>query len=216
MTDEYFDDLIEAMIMGVSGYFEKTNIFKRIGIALSGGKDSALTLLIIHMWAVRKFANLPTEERKVAIRDFIQTFSLPTRFNTQTTKSIARELAEELGVNFKEVSVEEQVRAGEVLLGHMQTSEQKDSLVSQNLQARVRGAAMWNWSNANSGMWIQTGNMSEKAVGYTTIGGDMMGAYSLLGNLPKTVVIALIKYLYEKDTSPYYHSLALKKLLESQ
>jgi NAD+ synthase (glutamine-hydrolysing) len=65
----------------------------------------------------------------------------------------------------------------------------------QNIQARIRGKRMWDWSNATGGMWLQTGNMSEKAVGYTTIGGDMMGAYSLLGNAPKTVIIELIKHL---------------------
>ena len=57
---------------------------------------------------------------------------------------------------------------------------------------------MLNWSNSSGAMWIQTGNMSEKAVGYTTIGGDMMGAYSLIANIPKTVIIALLRYLFEK------------------
>ena len=48
-------------------------------------------------------------------------------------------------------------------------------LTLQNIQARVRAQRMWNWSNTSGGLFVQTGNMSEKAVGYTTIGGDLEG-----------------------------------------
>ena len=57
---------------------------------------------------------------------------------------------------------------------------------------------MWNWSNSSGGLFLQTGNMSEKAVGYTTIGGDLMGALGVLANVPKTVVMYLLDYLHEK------------------
>ena len=57
---------------------------------------------------------------------------------------------------------------------------------------------MWNWSNSSGGLFLQTGNMSEKAVGYTTIGGDLEGALGVLANVPKTVVMALLDYLQEK------------------
>jgi NAD+ synthase (glutamine-hydrolysing) len=56
---------------------------------------------------------------------------------------------------------------------------------------------MWNWSNSAAGLFLQTSNMSEKAVGYTTIGGDMEGALAVIANLPKTVVNYLLDYLYE-------------------
>ena len=57
---------------------------------------------------------------------------------------------------------------------------------------------MWNWANTSGGLFLQTGNMSEKAVGYTTIGGDLMGALAVISNLPKTVVMYLLDYLTEK------------------
>ena len=57
---------------------------------------------------------------------------------------------------------------------------------------------MWNWSNTVGGLFLQTGNMSEKAVGYTTIGGDLMGALAVIANVPKTVVMYLLDYLLEK------------------
>jgi NAD+ synthase (glutamine-hydrolysing) len=56
---------------------------------------------------------------------------------------------------------------------------------------------MWNWSNSSAGLFLQTGNMSEKAVGYTTIGGDLEGALSVIANVPKTVVMYLLDYLLE-------------------
>jgi NAD+ synthase (glutamine-hydrolysing) len=57
---------------------------------------------------------------------------------------------------------------------------------------------MWNWANTSGGLFLQTGNMSEKAVGYTTIGGDLMGALAVIANLPKTVVMYLLDYLFAK------------------
>ena len=54
---------------------------------------------------------------------------------------------------------------------------------------------MWNWANSAGGLFLQTSNMSEKAVGYTTIGGDMEGALAVIANVPKTVVNYLLDYL---------------------
>jgi NAD+ synthase (glutamine-hydrolysing) len=71
-------------------------------------------------------------------------------------------------------------------------------ITKQNIQARIRAQRMWNWSNTAAGLFLQTGNMTEKSVGYTTIGGDLMGALGVLANVPKTVVMALLDYLYEK------------------
>jgi NAD+ synthase (glutamine-hydrolysing) len=195
----WYEDLVAAMKTGLAGYFEKTGAFGRLGIALSGGKDSALTLVIAWLYARDRFARAPEKERAGKIRDFIHCFSMPTRFNSEATKAISRNLARELGVSFKEVSIEEafarEVAAAEAMLGE---GENLPPLARQNIQARIRGARMWNWANAARAMWLQTGNMSEKAVGYTTIGGDLMGAYSLLGNLPKTIVVRVLDHLRAK------------------
>src|SRR6478752_5304921 len=79
----------------------------------------------------------------------------------------------------------------------LKPGEELSQMVRQNAQARVRAVRMWNWSNAAAGLFLQTSNMSEKAVGYTTIGGDMEGALSVIANVPKTVVNYLLDYLYE-------------------
>jgi NAD+ synthase (glutamine-hydrolysing) len=205
---EYFEDLLSAMTWGLKGYFEKTGVFDRIGIALSGGKDSVLTLIIAWLYAGERFAGLAESERVAAIRDFIHAFSLPTRFNSDTTRGISRQICDELGVSFFEFSIEDafarEVEATRQMLGEKQ---ELTGITKQNIQARIRAARMWNWANSSRGLFLQTGNMSEKAVGYTTVGGDLMGAYSLIGNLPKTIVIELLRYLGEKYKWPSIQTL---------
>lgn len=202
--EQWYEDLIAAMETGLSGYFEKTGVFDRLGIALSGGKDSSLSLVIAWLYARERFRELSDPERAKRIRDFIHCFSMPTRFNSDTTKQLSRKLANELGVHFKEVAIEEAFdREVETASAMLEPGAELTPLARQNIQARLRGMRMWNWANSARGMWIQTGNMSEKAVGYTTVGGDLMGAYSLIGNLPKTIVIRLLAYLhrtYEIET----------------
>jgi NAD+ synthase (glutamine-hydrolysing) len=190
--DLYFQDLLEAITWGLGGYFEKTRAFRTIGISLSGGKDSALVLLVAYLFAARKFKDQP-----LAVRDLIRCFSMPTHFNSETTKGIAKRLCDALGVSFREIPVERVVEVNHSLAGMMGEAAGIPAIAAQNVQARTRGSAMWNWTNIDQGMWLQTSNMSEKSVGYTTIGGDMMGAYSLIGNMPKTVVIALLNALVE-------------------
>jgi NAD+ synthase (glutamine-hydrolysing) len=74
-------------------------------------------------------------------------------------------------------------------------------MARQNVQARIRSERMWTWSNCSAGLFLQTSNMSEKAVGYTTIGGDLEGALSVIANVPKTVVNYLLDYLLETTGS---------------
>ena len=71
----------------------------------------------------------------------------------------------------------------------------------QNVQARLRGQRMWNWANSSGALFLQTGDMSEKAVGYTTIGGDLEGALSVIANVPKTVVVALLERLARRASA---------------
>jgi NAD+ synthase (glutamine-hydrolysing) len=197
--EEYFEDLMQAMKTGLSGYFEKTGAFKKIGINLSGGKDSVLSLIVCWLFANEKYAHLVEGERKKAVKDLIHCFSMPTRFNSADTKNISKIISDELGVSFQEISIEQcfvqEVADLKKMLGG---DVEVPKIAKQNIQARIRGMKLWNWCNSVSALNIQTGNMSEKGVGYTTVGGDASGGYSLIGNLPKSVGIALLKYLKGK------------------
>lgn len=182
--ERYCEDLLDALALGIGDYFEKTRGFKCLGIALSGGRDSLMTLLIAHRWASR--SGVP-----------IETFYMPTRYSSEGTRDAAALIARELGVKFSIVPIddafEREMEATKTMLGERALTP----ITIQNVQARIRAQRMWNWANSSGGLFLQTGNMSEKAVGYTTIGGDLMGALAVISNLPKTVVMYLLQYVQE-------------------
>jgi NAD+ synthase (glutamine-hydrolysing) len=185
--DRALDDLFEALAIGVKSYYEKTGAFKSLGIALSGGRDSMLTLLVA--WRAAQLINGGAS---------IFAFYMPSRHSGGDTKQAATVLAEELGVKLETIpiheAVEREIEATVSMLGGKQPTE----LTLQNIQARIRGQRMWNWANSSGALFLQTGDMSEKAVGYTTIGGDLEGALSVIANVPKTVVIALLERLEQR------------------
>ncbi|MGE0865613.1 MAG: NAD(+) synthase [Vicinamibacterales bacterium] len=178
------DDLFEALALGVKSYYEKTGAFTSLGIALSGGRDSMLTLMVA--WRASQL---------ITGGAAISAFYMPSRHSQPETKQAAQQLADELGVSLTTSPIDEatdrEVAAATAMLGGAPVTE----LTRQNIQARVRGQRMWNWANSSGALFLQTGDMSEKAVGYTTIGGDLEGALSVIANVPKTVVVALLERL---------------------
>ncbi|RKH73450.1 NAD(+) synthase [Corallococcus sp. AB049A] len=183
------EDILDALSLGVGDYFEKTRAFKLFGIALSGGRDSLLTLLIAHRYAKRARPDNPGS--------LIQAFYMPSPYSSQQTRDAAETIARELGVPFQVVSIEEAFEREKAAAQQMLGETKLTPITEQNIQARIRAQRMWNWSNSCGGLFLQTGNMSEKSVGYTTIGGDLMGALAVIANVPKTVVMYLLDYLQE-------------------
>ncbi|HVE84439.1 MAG TPA: NAD(+) synthase [Myxococcales bacterium] len=184
------EDILDALSLGVGDYFEKTGAFTCLGIALSGGRDSLLTLLVAHRYARRARPRDPGS--------LLRAFYMPSRYSSAETRKAAETICAELGVPLKVVPIDdafdrelEKVRA---MLGEGQPVT---PITEQNIQARIRAQRMWSWSNSSGALFLQTGNMSEKAVGYTTVGGDLMGALAVIANVPKTVVMYLLDYLQE-------------------
>lgn len=188
---QFCEELLAAMTLGIGDYFEKSGAFAHIGVALSGGRDSLLCLLLAHRYALTR---LPPAE----VGKLLRAFFMPTRYSSAATRQAAEITAAELSVPLAIVSIDEAFeREAEAARAMLQPGEVLTPLTLQNIQSRLRGERMWNWANAVSGMFLQTGNMSEKAVGYTTIGGDLMGCLAPIANLPKTVVNYLLDYLLE-------------------
>ncbi len=200
--DELLDDLYEALALGVADYFRKTGAFKSLGLALSGGRDSLLTLLIAHRAAQLVHSGLSEEEQRAIMPSFLHCFYMPTRYSSNATADAARQIAEDLGASFSVLSIEEAFDRELTATRTMLAGAEPTELTKQNVQARIRGQRMWNWSNTSGALFLQTGNMSEKSLGYTTVGGDLEGALSVIANLPKTVVIALLDRLLARFAYP--------------
>ena len=163
-----------------------------IGIALSGGRDSLLTLLVAHRYASRARPENPGA--------LLHAFYMPSRYSSDETRAAAETICPGAGRAVRGGAHRGGLRAG---AGRTRSDARRGRGMSpsspkQNIQARIRAQRMWNWSNSSGGLFLQTGNMSEKAVGYTTIGGDLEGALGVIANVPKTVVMDLLDYLLEK------------------
>jgi len=187
----YCEELLDALALGVGGYFEKNPGFRRFGVALSGGRDSLLTLLVAHRYA-----------RKVRPDDpgsLISAFYMASRHSSAETEQAARTVCAELGIPLSVSSIEPAVERERAAIQEMLGPDQPLTPVTeQNIQARLRGQRMWNWSNSSAALFLQTGNMSERAVGYTTVGGDLEGGLAVIANVPKTVVAVLLEHLRDR------------------
>ena len=167
--------------LGLRDYVEK-NGFREIVVGVSGGIDSALT------------ATLAVEALGP---DRVHLVSMPSRFSSEGTRSDGKQLAENLGADFRELPIEPIVAAFEGALAASFEGLGRD-LTEENLQARVRGVLLMALSNKHGWLVVATGNKSELAVGYATLYGDMAGGFALLKDVFKTDVFRLAKYLNER------------------
>ena len=167
----------QAMVLGLRDYIEK-NRFKGIVLGLSGGIDSALTLAV----AVDAIG-----------ADRVQAVMMPYTYTSSMSLEDAEEEANLLGVEYSVLPIESMVKAFTDILAPEFEGYPKDT-TEENLQARTRGVTLMAISNKKGYMVITTGNKSEMAVGYATLYGDMVGGYSVLKDVFKTLVFKLCRY----------------------
>jgi len=171
------EEIYRALVMGVRDYVTK-NGFDRVVIASSGGIDSALTVLV----AVDALG----PERVVTV-------TMPSRYSSEGTKSDARMLSENLGVELHEIPIEPAIGAYDELLEDAFAGREPD-LTEENLQARVRGNIVMALSNKFGWLVLTTGNKSEMSVGYATLYGDMAGGFAVLKDVFKQWVYRLVRW----------------------
>ena len=207
-----WEEKIETILLGLEDYFTKVGAFKSVCISLSGGWDSVLTAILAVMWARRTGRN---------VAETVKCYSQPTRFNSEATKSVARDLCSALGCSFVEESIEEAFKREVESLCRLtgMSEEELPALTKQNCQARLRAIRMWGISNSTGAMWLQTGNQSERATSYTTVGADLMGSFSLIGNLKKTQINEMLSELEDCRGGEYFLGLkttfVIQKCLDS-
>jgi NAD+ synthase (glutamine-hydrolysing) len=184
MNEEKFliYNLLNGLILAMKDYIEKNSINK-LFLGLSGGIDSAVVLFIAS---------------KVISREKITAIMMPSEFTSDVSLKDAKKLASNLGVNYKNISIQKHFKSFEVTFKKDFEGLEKD-ITEQNIQARIRGMILMAYANKFDGMVLATGNKSEMAVGYSTIYGDMVGGFSILKDVPKTMVYKIANEINYKD-----------------
>jgi NAD+ synthase (glutamine-hydrolysing) len=169
--DPVADEVYRALLLGLRDYARKCG-FRSAVIGLSGGIDSALTACL----AAEALG--PANVFGVA---------MPSRYSSSHSREDAAALAKNLGVRFREISIEP-MHAAYLAALPAALDRPLGDVAAQNVQARVRGQILMAISNEEGSLCLSTGNKSELAVGYCTLYGDMAGGLAVIGDVPKTLV----------------------------
>jgi NAD+ synthase (glutamine-hydrolysing) len=200
---EPLSDLAEvyaALVLGLRDYVHK-NGFRHVGIALSGGIDSALVALL----AVDAIGP-----------ESVSCVVMPSPHSSDETQTDARTIAANLGAEAIEIPIEAAMDAyDDALAGPFggsagageapaeplprdPTRPSEPDLAGENIQARIRGNVMMALSNKHGWLVLTTGNKSEMSVGYATLYGDMAGGFAAIKDVPKTLVYELVRHRNER------------------
>jgi NAD+ synthase (glutamine-hydrolysing) len=177
----------QALVTGTRDYVRKCRFSKTI-VALSGGIDSAVVASI----AVAALGP-----------DNVLGVSMPGPYSSEGSRTDAKALADNLGIEFLTIPI------GEVFQSYRKVLEpafggRKPDTTEENIQARIRGNYLMALSNKFGSMVLSTGNKSESAVGYCTLYGDMAGGLAVISDVPKMMVYEIAEYINrERELIPH-------------
>ena len=176
-----------TIVQSIRDYFQKTG-FKRAVLGLSGGLDSTVSAVLL--------ADALGAENVFGI-------SMPSKITSSESKNDARELANNLGISFAEISIKDMFDSTRTKFDEVFSSIEKvwdgrykESFTNDNIQARSRALILWGIANEfGSCLPIATSDKSELYMGYATINGDMSGGFAPLADVSKTKLFALARWL---------------------
>ena len=166
-----------ALVQGTRDYVNKHR-FPGVVMGLSGGIDSALTLVI----AVDALG-----------ADRVHSVAMPSRYTSQMSKDDAASQASRMHVKHSEISIEGMFESTLAALRHEFAGRAPDTS-EENIQSRCRGVLLMGISNKTGKMLLTTGNKSEMAVGYATLYGDMAGGFAPIKDCSKLLVYRLSRW----------------------
>jgi NAD+ synthase (glutamine-hydrolysing) len=178
--------LADALTFGLADYFEKSGVFRRALLGLSGGIDSAVDACL----AVAALG-----------ADRVSTVSMPSKFNSAATREQAARLARNLGTRHLEYPIQDQIDL-KARVHRDRTGHPPSVATLENIQARERGNILMTLSQEASAMVIGNGNKTEFQRGYATLYGDIIGACMPLGDVQKLMVYALGRELNRRLGDP--------------
>ncbi|MEX1062149.1 MAG: NAD+ synthase [Balneolaceae bacterium] len=173
--------LMLAVQMGIRDYFEKTSVSGKAVLGLSGGIDSALV-------AVLASEALGPEN--------VTGLLMPGEFSSSGSIEDSKQLAGNLGMEIRQISISGLYDAYQDALSPLFRGT-SFGVAEENLQSRIRGSLLMAYSNKFGHILLTTGNKSELSVGYATLYGDMNGGLNPIGDLYKTEVFDLCRWLNE-------------------
>ena len=187
-------EVYQALVLGTKDYVLKSG-FEKVFIALSGGIDSSVVATIA--------TDAVGHENVIGV-------AMPSRYSYEVSLLDARALSEKLEIDLWELPIENSFKTNlETLSPFFQ--ETGTGLAEENLQSRIRGTLIMAMANKFGGIVLTTGNKSEMAVGYATIYGDMAGGYSVIKDVPKTLVYKLADYRNLKGNYPVIPESIIRK-----
>jgi NAD+ synthase (glutamine-hydrolysing) len=178
LTDE--EEVYRALVVATHDYVAK-NGFERVLVGLSGGIDSSLV------------ATIATDALG---RHRVTGVAMPSEYSTEGSLGDARALAAGLGIELLTLPILEPFQGFLAALKEPFAGTEP-GVAEENIQARVRGTLLMALSNKFGHLVLTTGNKSELAVGYCTLYGDMAGGFSVIRDVPKTLVYALARWRNE-------------------
>jgi len=172
------EEIGRGLTLGLRDYIRKCG-FTDVVVGLSGGIDSAVTATLA--------ADALGPKHVTGI-------GMPSQFSSKSSLDDACALARNLGIAFHVAPIETIYRPYEQSINALFGNEIFDT-TNENVQARIRGNILMAWSNRTGAMVLSTGNKSELAVGYCTLYGDMAGGLALLGDVYKTMVYRIARWI---------------------
>ena len=178
--------IYHALVTGTRDYVRKCG-FSQVLIGLSGGIDSALVAAIA--------AEALGPENVMGV-------TMPSLFSSKGSIEDSKALAENLGIEFKNVPLTPLLEESLKTLAPVFKDSHQDT-TEENIQARLRGLLLMALSNKFNRLVLSTGNKSELAVGYCTLYGDMCGGLAVISDVPKGLVYKLARHANrEKELIP--------------
>lgn len=184
--DDDTEAAYRALVLGTRDYVRKCG-FKKVLVGLSGGIDSALV------------AAVATEALGA---ENVMCIGMPSPYSSAGSIDDSRQLAANLGIHFQVIGISDLFECFTGTLAPLFAGTKPDT-TEENIQPRIRGTLLMALSNKFSALVLTTGNKSEMAVGYCTLYGDMVGALAVIGDLVKTRVYAICRWLNrEREVIP--------------